>query len=132
MICSQGISRADESTAGRVTSGAASGTGGISVRGGRGWAIWRAVQAIQVGFREMATPKHGKNRSICRGGLQVPLSTEREWSVCPASQRSTTIEDALIHFLGNAVTGGPGTQAGIRGRHGTGTHQQGMPYELQQ
>jgi hypothetical protein len=30
----------------------APGTGGISVRGGRSWAIWRAVQAVQVGFRE--------------------------------------------------------------------------------
>jgi hypothetical protein len=37
----------------------APGTGGISVRDGRGWAIWRALQAIQGGFREMATPKHG-------------------------------------------------------------------------
>jgi hypothetical protein len=44
----------------------APGTGGISVGGGRGWAIWRALQAVQVGFEEMVTPKHGKNRSICR------------------------------------------------------------------
>jgi hypothetical protein len=86
------------------------------VRGGRGWAIWRAVQAVHVGFGEMATPKHGKNRSICRGGLQVPLPTEREGFVCSASQRSTTMEDVLIHFLGNAVAGGPGTHAEIRGR----------------
>jgi hypothetical protein len=85
------------------------------VRGDRGWAIWRAVHAVQVGFGEMATPKHGKNRSICRGGLQVPLPTEREGFVCPASQRYTTIEDVLIHVLGNAVTGGPGTQAEILG-----------------
>jgi hypothetical protein len=95
---------------------AAPGAGGISVWGGRGWAIWGVVQAIQVGFREMATLKHGKKRSICRGGLQVPLPTKREGFVRLASQRSTTIEDVLIHFLGNTVRGGPGTQVGIRGR----------------
>jgi hypothetical protein len=95
-------------------------TGEIIVGGGRGvrgWAIWRAMQAVQVGFSsEMATPQHGQNRSICRGGLQVPLPTDRKGFVCPASQMSTTIEDVLIHFLGNAVTGGSGTQAGIRGK----------------
>jgi hypothetical protein len=40
------------------------------------------------------------------------VPTEREGFACPASQRSTTIEDVLIHFLGNALTGGPGTCAG--------------------
>jgi hypothetical protein len=83
---------------------------------GRGWAVWRAVQAVQVGFKETVTPKHGDCHSICRGGLQVTLPTEREGIVCPASQRSTTIEDVLIHFMGNAVTGGPWKQAGIWGR----------------
>jgi hypothetical protein len=52
------------------------GTGGIGVGGGR--AIWRALQAIQGGFVEMAAPKHGKNCSICRSGVQVPLLTEGE------------------------------------------------------
>jgi hypothetical protein len=33
---------------------------------GRGWAIWRAWQAIQGEFGEMATPKHGEKCSICR------------------------------------------------------------------
>jgi hypothetical protein len=92
-------------------------TCGISVGGARGWTIWRTVhehvQAVQAGFREislshlssMATPKHGKNCSICKGGLQVTLRTEQAGFVCPASQRSTTIEDVLIHFLDNAFTG---------------------------
>jgi hypothetical protein len=53
----------------------------------------------------MASPKHGKNHSICRGGLQVPLpiNLELEGFMRPASQRSTTIKDDLIHILGNAV-----------------------------
>jgi hypothetical protein len=54
-------------------------TCGISVGGGRGWAIWRTVhehvQAVQVGFREislshlssMATPKHGKKLQHLQG-----------------------------------------------------------------
>jgi hypothetical protein len=83
--------------------------------GGRGWAIWRALQAIQGGFQEMNPPKHGDNCSICRGSLQVSLPTEREGFVRPASQSSSTIKGVLIHILGNAITGGPGTQAGIQG-----------------
>jgi hypothetical protein len=63
----------------------APGTGGISVGGGMGWAIWRALQTIQGGFGEMATQKHSKNSSICRAGMQVPLPTEREGFVHPAS-----------------------------------------------
>jgi hypothetical protein len=95
---------------GRVREGhfrVASGTGGISVGDGRGWAICWALQAIQCGFGEMATPKHGENCSICRGGLQVLLLTEWEGFARPASQRFTTIEDVSTHILGNAVTGGP-------------------------
>jgi hypothetical protein len=93
---------------------------------GRDWAIWRALQAIQGGFGEMANPKHGKNCNICRGGLKVPLPTEREGLVRPASQRSTTIEDVLIHILGNAITGGPdagGDSESEDIHYGTGTHQ---------
>jgi hypothetical protein len=77
----------------------APGTGGISLRGGTGWAIWRAVHAVQVGFGEMASRKQGKNHNICRGGPQVQLLIGREGFVCPARQRSTTIEDVLIHIL---------------------------------
>jgi hypothetical protein len=94
----------------------ATGTGGISLGVYGGWAILRAWQAIQGGFGEMASLKHGQNCSICGGGLQVSLPTEGGGLVRPASLRSTTIKDVLIHILGNAVTGGPGTQAGIRGR----------------
>jgi hypothetical protein len=57
-----------------------------------------------------------KAAASAAGGLQVPLLAERKVFVHPASQRSTTIEDVLIHILGNAVTGGPGTQEGILGR----------------
>jgi hypothetical protein len=59
-----------------------------------------------------------------------PLPTEREGLACPASQRPTTIKYVLIHFPGNAETGGPGTQAGNQVRYGTGMHQQGMPFEV--
>jgi hypothetical protein len=93
----------------------APGTGGISMGGGRGWAIWRALQAVQGGFQEMNPPKHGENCSICRGSLQVSLPTEREGFVRPASQSSTTIEGVLIHILGNVITGGPGRRRGFRG-----------------
>jgi hypothetical protein len=74
----------------------APGTDGISVGVGRGWAIWRAVQAVRAGFKETVTPKHGDCCSICRGGLQVLLPTEREGLVCPASHRSSTIEDVFV------------------------------------
>jgi hypothetical protein len=51
--------------------------------------------------------------------LQVQLPTERdsrrEGFVCPASHRSTTFDNVLIHILGNAVTGGSETQAGFWG-----------------
>jgi hypothetical protein len=62
----------------------------------------------------MATSKHGEKCSICRVGLQVPLLTEREGFVRPASQSSTTIDDVLMHMLGSDVMGGPGTQGGIQ------------------
>jgi hypothetical protein len=55
---------------------------------------------------KMATPKHGD--SMCRGGLQEPLPTDWEGFVRPAIHRSTTIEDAWIHILGNAVMGAGG------------------------
>jgi hypothetical protein len=46
----------------------APGTGGISVRGGRSWAIWRAVQAVQVGFGEN---EGGEMGTIVRHGLHT-------------------------------------------------------------
>jgi hypothetical protein len=131
-MCSQGRSWADEGTAGRVTSEWHQGQ--VEPVWGLAGVIWRAMQAVQVGFGEMAPPKHGQNRSICKGGLQVTLPTDWEGFVSPASQRFT--KNVLIHFLGNAVTGGPGDTGVDSGaddiRYGTGTHQQGMPCEVQQ
>jgi hypothetical protein len=106
----------------------APGTGGVSEGGWQGLGyLQRAWQATQGGLVDMTTPKHGENCSIFRGGLQVPLPIEREGLLRPASQRPTTLEDVLIHILGNAVTGGPRTQAGDSGaeyiRYGTDTHQ---------
>jgi hypothetical protein len=50
------------------------GTGGISEGGWQGLGyLQRALQASQGEFVDMATPKHGVNFSIFRGGLQVPL-----------------------------------------------------------
>jgi hypothetical protein len=44
---------------------------------------WHAVQG---GFREVATTKHGNNCSIYTSGLQVPLSAEQKGFMHPASQ----------------------------------------------
>jgi hypothetical protein len=56
----------------------------------------------------MATVKHGQDCSICGSSLQVPLSAEREGFMRSASEMATTVKDALIHILGNTVSGGPG------------------------
>jgi hypothetical protein len=55
--------------------------------------------------------------AACRYSTTANIAKRVETKfVCPASQRSTTIEDVLIQILGNAVTGGRRTQARIRGQ----------------
>jgi hypothetical protein len=49
--------------------------------------------------------KHGKKCSICRSGLQVLLSAQREGFMRSASQRAAMIEGVLLHILGHAVEG---------------------------
>jgi hypothetical protein len=56
----------------------------------------------------MAAVKLGQDCSICESSLQVPLSAEREGFMRSASEMATTVKDALIHILGNAVAGVPG------------------------
>jgi hypothetical protein len=77
---------------------------------------------------------HSKTRQKLQH-LQVPLPTECEGFVRPARQGSTTMEDVLTHFLGNAITGGPWDAGGDSGaediRYGTCMHQRGMPFEGQ-
>jgi hypothetical protein len=107
MMCSQGRSQADEGTAGRVSS---------EWHQGQVEPVWGvAGDGLSGGLCRPS--KLGSGRwPLRRGGLHIPLPTERKGFVCPASQRSTKIEDVLIHFLGNAVTGGPGTLVGFEGR----------------
>jgi glutamate-1-semialdehyde aminotransferase len=88
----------------RVTPGADE--TGVRVGGCR--AIKMTWQTIQWGVREVATAKHVQDCSICRSGLQVPLSAEQEGIVRYASERAATVKDVLIQVLGNAASGGPG------------------------
>jgi hypothetical protein len=77
--------------------GVAPGTGGIGAGVGRSRAMRMAWQTIQWEVR--ATTKHGQNCSICGSGVQVPLLAEWAGFMHPASHRTTTIEDVLIHIL---------------------------------
>jgi hypothetical protein len=95
--------------------GVAPGAGEISAGGGGSQAIRMTGQAMQWGVREVGTVKYGQNCSICRSGLQVKLSGEREELLRPASHRATTVKDVLMQFLGNAVSVAPGAQARVLG-----------------
>jgi hypothetical protein len=48
--------------------------------------------------------------------MQLGLSTDQEGFISTTSQRAITIKDMLIHIPSNAVSRGPGVQAGILGR----------------
>jgi hypothetical protein len=80
-------------------------------------------------FREMATPKYGNNvnQSICRGGLQVPLPTEREGFMCPSSQKVHHDRRSADKFPGQSCEGGPWDPGGDSGADdihcGNGMHQ---------
>jgi hypothetical protein len=74
----------------------APGTGGIGLRGGRGLAIWRALQAIRGGFWEMATPKHVENRSICR--QSAGTTADRAGRVCVSCKPKVHHDQGLITF----------------------------------
>jgi hypothetical protein len=102
----------------------ARGTGGTSDGGWQGLGyLQKALQAFQGGFVDMATPKHGKNFSIFRGGEQVQLPIEREGLLRPASQRSTTrghVRGWVDTYSGRCCNGGPWDAGGIRGRRTSG------------
>jgi hypothetical protein len=121
MMCSQGRSRADEGTAGSVTSEwhqrqveSVWGMGGAGLSGGK-------CRPSKLGSGRWPLRNMAKTASsaeaACRYSTTADIAKRVETKfVCPASQRSTMIEDVLIHILGNAVTGCPRTQARIWGQ----------------
>jgi hypothetical protein len=74
---------------------------------GRSWGIKRTGQTIQWGFRKVATAKHGQDCSICRSGLQVPLSAEWEGFLRPASQRAAMAKGLLTYIPWAMLCRGP-------------------------
>jgi hypothetical protein len=65
------------------------------------------------GVRDGGHCRTRPNCSIGRSSLQVPLSAMREGLMSLTSSWVTSIKDALIHSLGNDVSGGPGANAGF-------------------